>query len=96
MRVSLLAVLLLAGCSSLPDPVDRPGTWRATGVNESNLRQMVVDPAHLSRGVAARDSEGELAARPIAKLLAGERAPLPEARTGLRGAFGGGGANAAR
>jgi hypothetical protein len=95
MRLPLTAFLALAACASLPDPVDRPGTWRPAGANEANLRQMVVEPAHLTRGVSAPDSDGALAARPVGKLLAGERATLPDPRTGQRGLFGGG-ANAAR
>ncbi len=86
MRSLPLAALLLVACSSLPDPVDRPGTWQPSGTNEANLRAMVAEPAHLSRGVGAQDSRGEASARPIARLLAGERPGLPDPRTGLRSA----------
>lgn len=53
--------LAAAGCG--PEPYDRPGTWRATGANERNLRAMVADPAHLTRGTQpAVPTRGEAAA----------------------------------
>ena len=66
---ALLAPVLLAGCGTtgFVEPIDREGMWRPTGVNEANLRVMVADPAHLSRGVEAdtpaRGEPAALAAR---------------------------------
>lgn len=64
---ALLAALLVGGCAT--EPWDREGTWRATGVNDANLRAMIVDPAHLSRGAQpAVASRGEAAARSTGRL----------------------------
>lgn len=71
---ALLAPLLLAACTipGVGEPIDREGLWRATGVNEANLRAMVADPAHLSRGVEAQTpARGEPAA------LAAQRLGFP-------------------
>jgi hypothetical protein len=95
MRPVLLAALLLAtACASLPDPVDRPGTWSPSGANEENLRAMVADPAHLTRGTGAPGSRSAAAERPVTRLLAGERASLPTTAIMPRAAIGPG--NAAR
>lgn len=70
----LLVPVLLAACTTpaVVDPFDRDGMWRPTGVNEANLRAMVADPAHLSRGVAAQTpARGEAAA------LAAQRLGFP-------------------
>jgi hypothetical protein len=65
--VALLAALLLGGCAV--EPWDREGTWHATGVNDRNLRAMIVDPGHLSRGAApAVASRGEAAGRSTGRL----------------------------
>jgi len=59
----LLLPLLLAASACTPEPYERPGTWQATGVNDRNLRAMVADPAHLTRGVdALAPARGEVAA----------------------------------
>lgn len=61
---ALLAAILLGGCAT--EPWDREGAWRSTGVNDANLRAMIADPSHLSRGaqppVAARGEAATLAA----------------------------------
>jgi len=69
-----LAPVLLAGCTAPDsgDVIDREGMWRPTGVNEANLRAMVADPAHLSRGV-----EAETLARGEPAALAGRRLGFP-------------------
>ncbi len=59
------ALVALGGCSLARDPIEQPGTWRATGANEHNLRAMVMDPSHLERGIGAstdRAQPGSLAA----------------------------------
>ncbi|WP_372624094.1 hypothetical protein [Falsiroseomonas sp.] len=70
--LALPLLLAVAACGG-PEPYERPGTWRATGANEANLRAMVVEPAHLTRG-----------ARPLAASH-GERAAIAAERLG-RGA----------
>ncbi len=63
----LCLLLALAACG--PEPFDREGTWRATGANEANLRAMVADPAHLTRGAAPlAPARGESAAQSAALL----------------------------
>jgi hypothetical protein len=65
---------LLAACTD--DPFDRPGTVAPRGLNEANLRAMVVDPAHLRLGVDAPGSRGDAGSRPVDLLRSGKRAPL--------------------
>ena len=66
----LLALpLLLAVAACGPEPHERPGTWRSSGVNDANLRAMVADPSHLERGVApTTPARGETAASAAALL----------------------------
>ena len=68
------AAAALAACTD--DPFERPGTVAPRGFNDANLRAMVVDPAHLSRGVGADMSRGDAGATPVDRLRAGKRAPL--------------------
>ena len=65
---------LLAACTD--DPFDRPGTVAPRGLNDANLRAMVVDPAHLRRGVDAPTARGDAGSRPVDLLRSGKRAPL--------------------
>jgi hypothetical protein len=65
---------LLAACTD--DPFDRPGTVAPRGLNEANLRAMVVDPAHLRLGVDAPTARGDAGSRPVDLLRSGKRAPL--------------------
>jgi type IV pilus biogenesis protein CpaD/CtpE len=74
----LPALLILTGCTS-PDPFTTPGTWKATGANNANLRAMLVNPADLRSGAAAETARGDAAATPIIKLRAGLRPPLVQA-----------------
>jgi uncharacterized membrane protein YgcG len=87
--------------------IDRIGTWQATGANDRNLRAMVADPAHLTRGVGAATDRGEMASAAVNAMNEGQRPPLPrglsdvavqqQAATGVtsggggRGGGGGGG-----
>jgi hypothetical protein len=71
----LLLPLLAAGCEK--EPFERPGTWRAGGVNDDNLRAMLADPGDLSvRPTPAPSGPGSLAAEAAARLRRGETRPL--------------------
>lgn len=74
-----LVLLLLAGCAG--EVLDRPGTFRATGANDANLRAMVADPSHLQRGVGADGARGAAAASAVDLLLSGKPRPLPTTGT---------------
>jgi hypothetical protein len=78
MRMTILPILmlpcLLAACA---DDMARPGTWRASGVNDANLRVMAEDPRDLRQGRAAFDERGQAGAVAIERLEAGRRFPLP-------------------
>ena len=76
-RIPLLAAVaaaFLAACTD--DPFERPGTVAPRGFNDANLRAMVVDPAHLRRGVEATTTRGDAGAKPVDLLRSGKRAPL--------------------
>jgi hypothetical protein len=78
--VPFLIVLALAACSTNPftqDPFTRAGTWAPTNDNDANLRAMVANPHDLVAGEPMDGSVGGEAARPVANLLAGKRASLP-------------------
>jgi type IV pilus biogenesis protein CpaD/CtpE len=74
----LPALLALTGCARL-EPFTTPGTWRATGANDANLRAMAANPTDLRAGVAARSSRADAAAAAIAQLRAGQRPALAQA-----------------
>lgn len=93
------AAALLAACTD--DPFERPGTVAPRGLNDANLRAMMVDPAHLRRGVDAATTRGDAGARPVDLLRSGKQPSLPN--TGGASAFsqidngsGGGAANGGR
>lgn len=90
---SLLSIAAAAGCT---DAFDRPGTWNPSGVNDSNLRVMVVDPAQLRRGVGSATARGQAGSVPITNLEAGERPLLPSTQLSTVGGGGAGGATGAR
>lgn len=69
------AAAALAACTD--DPFERPGTVAPRGFNDANLRAMVVDPAHLRRGVEASTSRGDAGAKPVDLLRSGKRPKLP-------------------
>jgi hypothetical protein len=75
---NLSLLLPLVACT--PDyPMDRPGTWSpgVVGANDANLRTMLVNPRDLVAGTGEDTSTGPEAAAPIARLVAGQRTPLP-------------------
>lgn len=70
-----IAVSLLGACSPEYE-IDRPGTWKPTGVNDQNLRAMIADPRDLSYGTASATDRGSGASRAVARLLTDRRRPL--------------------
>jgi hypothetical protein len=86
--LALMAALLLAGCG--PDPIERPGTWRASGLNDQNLRAMLVEPPHAARGIGVTDSRGDNAVAAVERLRQDKLRPLLDPRGS------GGGANGRR
>lgn len=77
-RGTALLTLLLALSACTSDPMDRPGSVRASGVNEANLHAMLVDPDHARRGIGAEGAPGAAAVTAVDDLLSGKRQPLPE------------------
>ena len=75
-------LLLLAACQPGGD-FARPGTWQATGVNDRNLRAMLVEPSHATRGAATDEERGVAGSAPIGRLLRDERRALPAPSRGL-------------
>jgi len=86
-RILLAAALLLAGCG--PEAIDRPGTWQATGLNDRNLRAMLVNPAHAAGGIGAADSRGDTAVSAAQRLREDKLRPLQDPRGSQGGANGG-------
>src|SRR5438128_1673515 len=74
----------VAGCTE--DPIDRPGTWQAIGVNDNNLRAMAANPADLQRGTAASTERGNAGAAAATRLYTERRRPLPNVRASGVGA----------
>ena len=93
MRHLLWLLALLCGCADYSfsgDPMDRPGTWTATGANDANLRAMIADPQDLVSGADAPNSLGAEAAPPIGLLLSGKRPALIDEPTSQLGTSSGG------
>ena len=76
---SLLA--FLSGCAGL-EPYDRSDTWRARGVNDSNLAAMAVRPADLARGRGTGPADGQIAAAAAERLRYGRVKPLLDGNSG--------------
>lgn len=70
----LTLLLALPACS---DRWNRDGTWRATGVNDQNLHAMVAYPSDLSMGQSSPDTNGQLAAAAVDRLLHDRVKQLP-------------------
>lgn len=91
----LLAVLGLAACAPdtyfPPTDFERAGTWQAEGINDRNLRAMVADPSHLTRGVGAATERGSAGAHAVAALDACQRPRLPRSNLSEVGGNVGGG-----
>jgi uncharacterized membrane protein YgcG len=76
-----------------PTDFERAGTWQAEGVNDRNLRAMVADPSHLTRGVGAATDRGAAGAAAVQALNDGRRPALPRVSLSEVGTDGGGGAS---
>ena len=76
--LAILAVLVsVSGCAGLADPFMREGTYSATGVNDDNLRAMVVNPVDLEQGTGAHDTLGFSAVDPVIRLRQDKVKELP-------------------
>ena len=82
----LLPAMLFGATGCTQDPIDRPGTWQASGVNDNNLRAMVAKPTDLERGVAASSERGNAGAAAATRLYTERRRPLPNVRASEVGA----------
>lgn len=79
-RLALLAIVAALGVTGCADPeIDRPGTWKPTGINDQNLRAMLADPQDLSGGTGALTARGNSASRAVTRLLIDRRRPLLDA-----------------
>lgn len=72
---------LLSGCAGL-EPYDRPDTWRARGINNSNLAAMAVHPADLARGRGTGLADGQVVAAAVERLRYGRVKSLSDGNTG--------------
>lgn len=79
--VALAVLAFLSGCAG-PEPFDRPSTWRATGVNNSNLAAMAVRPADLARGRGTGRTDGQVIATAVDRLRYGRTKPLSDGNVG--------------
>lgn len=84
-KVAFAGLVLLSGCAG-PEPFDRPNTWRATGVNDSNLAAMVVRPADLARGRGTGLPDGQVTATAVDRLRSGQVKPLTNGSSSAGGA----------
>jgi hypothetical protein len=75
---SLLPVLLLFALGGCTDPFLRAGTWHPEGVNDANLRAMILDPRDLDRGASEPGTNGQLAAAAVTRLRRGNVKPLAD------------------
>lgn len=91
----LAIALALGACADsyiAPTDFERRGTWQADGVNDRNLRAMVADPSHMTRGVGAATERGDAGAAAVAAMQQGRRPALPQGITDIGQQGGGGGA----
>jgi hypothetical protein len=96
MKKLLWLLPLVAGCAGDPmlggDPMQRPGTWTATGDNDANLRAMIADPRDLQAGANAPNGLAVEAVPAVGRLLSGKLPPLPDEPTSQLGGGSGGAA----
>ncbi len=95
MKKLLWLLPLLTGCADNPisgDPMQRPGTWAASGDNDVNLRAMIADPRDLQAGANTPNGLAVEAAPAVGRLLAGKPLPLLDEPTSQLGGGSSGGA----
>jgi hypothetical protein len=91
---SLVLLALLGGCAGLKDPYERAGTYAPTGVNDDNLRLMVVNPVDLQQGKGPPDTLGTSAVAAVVRYRADNIKQLPDsAVSSAAGSAGSGGQN---
>ena len=79
-RISLLVIVTAFSAAGCSDPeIDRPGTWKPTGINDQNLRAMLANPQDSYNGTGALTSRGDSGSRAVARLLADRRRALLDA-----------------
>lgn len=83
-KVAFAGLVLVSGCAG-PEPFDRPNTWRATGINDSNLAAMVVRPADLARGRGTGPADGQVLSTAVERLRSGQVKPLTNGSSGAGG-----------
>lgn len=76
-RWFLFSFLLLGGCNLAPDV--RPGMWRPSGVNETNIQAMLANPADYHRGHGDGTADGNQAAKAVERYRTDKVLPLPQA-----------------
>ncbi len=74
---ALAASVGLSGCTEYE--VDRPGTWKASGANDQNLRAMLVDPRDYSLGTGSITARGDSGSRAVTRLNNERRRQLIDA-----------------
>lgn len=82
---SLFLLASLAGCAG-GDDFSRAGTWRASGVNDANLRLMLAEPRDAARGRGATTERAQPGSLAITRLARDRRRPLPDSRAARIGA----------
>ena len=86
-RLGLLVMLTAVGTGGCSDPeIDRPGTWKPVGINDRNLRAMLVNPQDAYIGTGAITSRGDSGSRAATRLLTDRRRPLLDASVSHLGA----------
>lgn len=87
---SVLGLVSVAACGPMTaDQFERPNTWQASGVNDANLRAMLVNPNDMVVGQAAQGSSAILQNAAVTRVLTDKVKPLPKVTTGSSAAGGG-------
>lgn len=92
--VMTVTAVSATGCTDVPE-IDRPGTWKPQGINDQNLRAMLVDPRDAYSGAAAVTSRGNEGSRAVTRLLTDRRRPLLDASISRIAGSGGASADSA-
>ena len=76
-RLGVLVIVTAVSAAGCSDPeIDRPGTWKPAGVNDHNLRAMLVNQQDTYSGTGALTSRGDSGSRAVTRLLVDKRRPL--------------------